>query len=198
MTNRDELSERAEHNRQTAMRIVSDSRIVEIWEGAGATVNMVGSAKSGLLIDRDIDFHVYTDEPVLEKSFSAMMEFGKNPRVKELQYRNSLDTEEVCVEWHILYEHTDGEIWKIDIIHILSGSTFDGVIERATDAVIDKLTPERKEAILRIKYDMPADKKAMGIEVYYAVYALGIQDYAGFEAWKSSCPSIDFLSWIPE
>lgn len=194
---RNKLFELAEQNRLTAMQVVSDSRIVEIWEGVGAGVNMVGSAKSGLLIARDVDFHVYTDEPVLDKSFSAMMEFGKNSRVREIQYRNGLDTEEVCVEWHILYEHTDGEIWKMDIIHILEGSTFDGVIEKTTNAVIEKLTPETKEAILRIKYDMPADKKAMGIEVYYAVFALGIRNYADFERWRESNPVVDYLSWQP-
>lgn len=194
---KNELFELAERNRQAAMQVVSDSRIVEIWEGVGAIVNMVGSAKSGLLIARDVDFHVYTDEPVLDKSFSAIMEFGKNPRVKEIQYRNGLDTEEVCVEWHILYEHTDGEIWKLDIIHILAGSTFDGVIEKTTDAVIEKLTPETKEAILRIKYDMPADKKAMGIEVYYAAFALGIRNYVDFEQWRKSNPAVDYLGWTP-
>lgn len=192
-----ELFELAEYNLRTAMQVVSDSRIVEIWEGVGAKVNMVGSAKSGLLMARDVDFHVYTDEPVLDKSFSAMMEFGKNPRVREIQYRNGLDTEEVCVEWHILYEHTDGEIWKMDIIHILAGSMFDGVIEKTTDAVVEKLTPETKEAVLRIKYDMPVGKKAMGIEVYYAVFALGIRNYADFEQWRESNAPVDFLSWSP-
>lgn len=194
---RKELFELAERNRFIAMQVISDSRIVEIWEGVGAKVNMVGSAKSGLLMDKDVDFHVYTDEPLLDKSFLAMMELGKNPRVREMHYRNGLDTEEVCVEWHILYEHTDGETWKMDIIHIRKGSVYDGVIEKTTDAVMGKLTPETKEAILRIKYDMPADKKAMGIEVYYAVFALGIRDYAGFEKWRESGPSVDFLSWTP-
>lgn len=195
---REQLFRIAEQNQLAAVQLLSDSGIVEVWESIGATVNMVGSARSGLMMKNlDVDFHVYTDDPMLGKSFSAMMEFGKNPSVKEIQYRNLLDTEEECVEWHVRYQQPTGVLWKMDIIHIRKGSTYDGVIERSTDGVISRLTPEIREAILRIKYDMRDEVKTMGIEIYYAVIAQGIRNYPEFAEWKRMNPDLNLLGWLP-
>ena len=55
------IFELAKRNQQKAWEIIEDTRIVRIWEGIGAKVNLVGSLRTGLLMKhRDIDFHIYT------------------------------------------------------------------------------------------------------------------------------------------
>jgi hypothetical protein len=188
----------SELRRQAALQVVRESGVREAWESVGANVNMVGSVRSGLIMKNlDIDFHVYTDEPMLEKSRVAMARLEQNPAIRDVQFRNLLDTEEECLEWHAWYDDTAGTTWQLDIIHIRRGSAFDGAIERTTDALIARLTPETREAILRIKHDAPAGVKTPGIEVYYAVLELGLRTYDEFAAWKLTNSNVDLLGWRP-
>ena len=54
-----DILELAKRNQQKAWEIIEDTRIVRIWEGIGAKVNLVGSLRTGLLMKhRDIDFHI--------------------------------------------------------------------------------------------------------------------------------------------
>ena len=195
---REELFELSEIKRQAALRAVTASGITDAWESVGAKINLVGSVRSGLIMKNlDIDFHIYTGEPMEEKSFAAIGRLGKNPAIKDISFKNLLDTEEECLEWHAWYEDVEKSVWQLDMIHIRKGSAFDGAIERTTDAITAKLTPELREAILRIKYDTPAGVKIPGIEVYYTVLSLGIRSYAEYEKWKQENPGIDLLGWTP-
>ena len=198
------LSEISEKRRQAALRVIRESGVVEAWESIGATVNLVGSVRSGLIMKNlDIDFHIYTDEPMVDKSFAVIGRLEQNPAVGDILFKNFLDTEEECLEWHARYKDRNGEEWRLDMIHIRRGSALDGAIERTTDAVIARLDPampgaaEAREAILRIKHDAPDGVKTPGIEVYYAVLELGLRSYNEFAAWKQANQSIDLLWWMP-
>ncbi len=186
------------------MRVVRESGVVEAWESVGATVNMVGSVRSGLVMKNlDIDFHVYTAEPMLPLSEAAMERLRQNPAVRDVRFRNLLDTEEECLEWHAAYDAAEGTTWQLDMIHIRHGSAFDGVIERTTGAIVARLdsgapgADEAREAILRIKHDAPDGVKTPGIEVCYAVLELGLRTYQEFAAWKQTHPVPDLSGWMP-
>ena len=195
------LFELSEARRQAALRVIREASVVEAWESVGATVNMVGSVRSGLIMKNlDIDFHVYTDEPMLPRSEEAM---ARLRGVRDVQFRNLLDTPEECLEWHACFDDAEGSVWQLDMIHIRRGSAFDGVMERVTDAIIARISDgapgarEAREAILRIKHDAPEGAKTPGIEVCYAVLELGLRTYAEFAAWKQAHPSPDLLGWMP-
>ena len=180
------------------MRVIRDSGVVEAWESVGATVNLVGSVQSGLIMKNlDIDFHIYTDAPMLEKSLAAMECLKQNRAIHDVQFRNLLNTNEECLEWHARYDDAEGTAWQLDMIHIRRGSTFDGIIEHTTDAIIARLTPETRKAILRIKHGAPAGVKTPGIEVYYAVLECGLRTYEEFAAWKQGNPGVNLLGWVP-
>ena len=199
------LLELSETRRQAALRVIRASGVVEAWESVGATVNWVGSVRSGLIMKNlDIDFHVYTAEPMLEKSQAAMERLGQNPAVRDVQFRNLLNTCEECLEWHARYDDAKGAVWQLDMIHIRRGSAFDGLVERVTDAIIARLDPvahadaaETRQAILRIKHDAPDGMKTPGIEVCYAVLELGLRTYGEFATWKRSHPTPNLLGWRP-
>ena len=188
----------AEQNQQTAWKVLEDTRLIQAWENIGATVHLVGSLKSGLLMkSKDIDMHIYTDELDIAESFSVMQELAGRLPLQEIQYKNGIDTEEECIEWHALYEDKEANIWKFDMIHIRKGSKYDGTVEGATDAIIGQLTPEIRQTILQIKYDVPEGVMIPGIEIYHAVFTGKARSYRELEEWRRTNPLTNSLDWLP-
>ena len=193
-----DILEISKQNLQVARQILEKTNIIRRWESIGANVNIVGSVKSGLLMkSRDIDMHIYTDKLSITDSFTVMEQLAEQLPLKEIQYKNGINTEEECLEWHALYEYKDVQTWKFDMIHIRKGSKYDGVVENVTDNIIKCLTPETRNAILRIKYEIPDNICIPGIEIYRAVFSHGIRSYEEFTEWHKTAPSINTLEWMP-
>ena len=189
----------AAENQQTAWQILKETGIVQTWEKAGATVNLVGSLKSGLLMkNRDIDMHIYTDKLSVSESFSIIQELAERLSLKEIHYKNLIDTEEECIEWHVLYEHNNRDTWKFDMIHIRKGSRYDGTVERVTDAITERLTPEIRKTILQLKQEIPEGIVIPGIEIYHAVFEGDVSSYEELEQWRKNHPLINSLDWLPQ
>lgn len=183
---------------KAAWKLVEDTRIVPAWERIGATVNLVGSLKTGLMAkNRDIDFHIYTDKLEIGESFSVMQELAERLGLREIHYKNLMDTEEECIEWHALYTDKESHTWKFDLIHIRKGSKYDGVVEKVTAAILKRLTPELRKAILQIKFDVPQGVMIPGIEIYRAVFTGGVRTYRELEKWRQSNTLTNSLEWLP-
>ena len=192
------ILELAKRNQQKAWEIIEDTRIVRIWEGIGAKVNLVGSLRTGLLVKhRDIDFHIYTSPLDLSASFRAMAELAENTSVKKIEYTNLLHTAEACIEWHAWYKDMEGELWQMDMIHIQEGSRYDGYFERVAERISAVLTDEMRLAILKLKYETPDTEKIMGVEYYQAVIQDGVRSYPEFEEWRRLHPVVDVVEWMP-
>ena len=192
------ILELAKRNQQKAWEIIEDTRIVRIWEGIGAKVNLVGSLRTGLLLThRDIDFHIYTSPWDLSASFRAMAELAENTSVKKIEYTNLLHTAEACIEWHAWYQDMEGELWQMDMIHIQEGSRYDGYFERVAERISAVLTDEMRLAILKLKYETPDTEKIMGVEYYQAVIQDGVRSYPEFEEWRRLHPAVGVVEWMP-
>ncbi|MCD7973597.1 MAG: nucleotidyltransferase domain-containing protein [Candidatus Azobacteroides sp.] len=186
------------YNQQKAWEIIETTRIISQWESIGATVHIVGSLKTGLMMkNRDIDMHIYTDKISIAESFKVMYRLTEALSLKEIQYKNLIETEEEYIEWHALYEDKENNIWKFDMIHIHKGSKYDGVVEKVTDAITQKLTPKIRETILRIKAEIPEEVSIAGIEIYHAVFTGGVRNYKELEYWRHTNPLINSLDWTP-
>ena len=193
-----DILELALHNQQTAWNILEHTGIIPAWERIGATVHLVGSLKSGLLAkSRDIDLHIYTDTLNIAASFSVMQELAERLSLKEVQFKNLIQTEEECIEWHAIYEDEDMNTWKFDMIHIRKGSKYDGVVEKVTAAITNQLTPEIKNTILQIKFDVPDGIQIPGIEIYHAVFVGGVRNYEELEQWRKNNLLTNRLDWLP-
>ena len=193
-----DILELALHNQQTAWKILEYTGIIPAWERIGATVHLVGSLKSGLLAkSKDIDLHIYTDKLDIAASFSVVQELAKRLSLKEVQYKNLIQTEEECIEWHALYEDEELNSWKFDMIHIRKHSKYDGVVERVTAAIMNRLTPELRKTILQIKLDVPDGVQIPGIEIYHAVFAGGVRSYEELEQYRKTNPLTNSLDWLP-
>lgn len=192
------IFELAKRNQQKAWEIIEDTRIVRIWEGIGAKVNLVGSLRTGLLMKhRDIDFHIYTSPLDLSASFRAMAELAENTSVKKIEYTNLLHTAEACIEWHAWYQDMEGELWQMDMIHIQEGSRYDGYFERVAERISAVLTDEMRLAILKLKDETPDTEKIMGVEYYQAVIQDGVRSYPEFEEWRRLHPAVGVVEWVP-
>ena len=181
-----------------AWRILQDTNIINLWRSIGATVNVVGSLKTGLLIsNRDIDLHVYTDPFNLADSFSVMAKLAENAGISTINYHNLLNHEDRCLEWHAFYTDEDGQSWQLDMIHILADSPYAGYFEKVAERISLALTNETRTAILGIKQAIPKDKKVMAIEVYKAVIDSGIRDVEAFWQWKENNAEEGIVGWMP-
>ena len=193
-----DIIELAEQNQQNAWKLLDETGIIPAWERIGATVHLVGSLKSGLLMkSRDIDLHIYTGKLDITESFSVMQELAERLKLKEIQYKNLVHTEEECIEWHALYEDQELHTWKFDLIHIRKGSKYDGVVENVTAAIAKLLTPGLRETILRIKYEVPDGVMIPGIEIYHAVFTGDVRSYEELERWRQEHPLTKSLDWLP-
>lgn len=193
-----DILEWARQNQQAAWKVLEDTGIIPAWERIGATVHLVGSLKTGLLAkSKDIDFHIYTDTLDVSASFSVVQELAERLSLREIHYKNLMDTDEECLEWHALYEDQETNSWKFDMIHLRKGSKYDGVVENVTAAILKQLTPEIRKTILQIKFDMPDGISIPGIEIYQAVFTGGVRNYEELEQWRKANPLTNSLDWLP-
>lgn len=196
MTN--SIAEISEQMMQRARRIIHRLGIEEAWRAVGAEPHLVGSVSMGLLMKhRDIDYHIYSSPLHIEDSFAAVARIAAHCGVEHLSYLNLLHTEEACIEWHLAFRDECGEMWQIDMIHIVRGSRYDGYFERQAACIAAALTPESREVILRLKYETPPDSKIAGIEYYRAVIEGGVCDYEAFEEWRRQHPVTGIVEWMP-
>lgn len=192
------IEQLAAQNQQTAWKIIHDTDIQTLWQSIGAEINLVGSLKTGLLMKhRDIDFHIYSPSLSIAESFAAMARLAENPRIRRIEYGNMLDMQDQCLEWHAWYADDDGELWQLDMIHIVKGSTYDGYFERVAERIAATLTDQTREAILRLKYETPDTEKIMGIVYYLAVLRDGVRTYAEFTQWRQEHATDGIIEWMP-
>lgn len=184
--------------RQQAAGVLRDSGVLEAWESLGAKVRSVGSFRNGLMMKhRDIDLHVYT--PVLDVSsvLKALTPVIASPRTVSLDFVNGAETDECCLEWHLKLRDDSGELWKIDMIQILAGSKYDGVMEDVAEAVIDAATPEMRKTILALKNACPDDRPVCGVEFYKAVISDGVTTWREFLERRKKDPPGALMHWKP-
>lgn len=196
--NQIQINDQAYANQKKAGEVLKESGIVEVWESAGCRVNLVGSLRMGLLAShRDIDLHVYSSGITIESSFAIAAKIANNPKVTEIRCINGLHTDEHCAAWHVQYKADDGAIWQFDIIHIETGTKYDGYFERMADRIVEVMTPDQHTTILRLKFATPEGKDYHGVEYYEAVIADGITEMSDFENWVSQHRKKAPYYWIP-
>ncbi len=188
----------AEQNIADANEIIKQSGVIQAWESVGATVNLVGSLRNGMFMkSRDIDMHIYTDNLDIAQSFKAVSLMATNPRIKKVTYTNLLDDTDSCLEWHAFWEDEDKNMWQIDMMHIIKGSTYDGHFEKFADRLKQVATEEQRNTILKLKHETPDGVHFGGIYYYVAVIRDGVSDYEQFLEWLEKNKESDFMNWMP-
>ncbi|TLD80877.1 phosphoglycerate mutase family protein [Helicobacter sp. MIT 05-5293] len=186
----------AQTNQQKAFAIIEECQIKQAWQSIGAQINLIGSLKMGLLAKhRDIDFHIYTPQLNIAQSFAAIAKIASNPRITHIEYRNLLDQEDNCLEWHAWYQDT--QEWQIDMIHIVQGSKYAGYFEKQAEKILAIMSAEQKETILKLKYEIPDETHIAGIEIYQAVIEGNVKTLKELLQWRANHPQQGIIEWIP-
>ncbi len=195
-----DLLELSENNLQKAHKIIDELKIFQNWNDLDSACHLVGSVKTGLILHhRDIDFHVYSNDFSIDKSFAAIAAISNNAKIREAAYKNLLDAEDMCLEWHLQYEESPEEIWTIDIIHIKNESPYAGMVERVTDSINRVLTNDLRDKILKLKDECHQhNARVMGIEIYEAVIEHHIHTLEGLTEWKNKRAKSDISLWEPK
>lgn len=197
MTEHEYLDELSSAKQKRAIEVLKASGIAEIWKQSGCRVNIVGSLRNGLLISHnDIDMHVYSSNITAEKSFAIAAKISMLSGVKEISCINGLNTDEVCISWHVKYHH-ESEDWKFDIIHIEEGSKYDGYFEKVADKIRELATDEQKDIILRMKLELSDDKNIIGADFYEAVIADDVKTIPELKEWVKVHRSKTPYYWMP-
>ncbi|MDE6338462.1 MAG: phosphoglycerate mutase family protein [Muribaculaceae bacterium] len=193
-----EINELACVNQKRAWQVLSEAAIKDVWVDAGCRINVIGSLKMGLLAShRDIDLHVYSSDITEESSFSIAAKISSLPGVVEITSINGLHTDEHCMAWHIKYKAKSGELWKFDIIHIEAGTEYDGYFEHMAERIIEVMTPDQRDTILRLKFETPESEIIHGVEYYEAVIADGISTLPELRKWLISHRNKPMYYWVP-
>lgn len=189
----------AQRNQQRAFEILSESKVIDLWQSNGCRVNLIGSLAMNLLVKHlDIDLHVYSSGITEESSFAIVSQIAKDARIKEIKCINGLHTDEHCIAWHISYEDVDSRIWQIDIIHIESGTQYDGYFEKMAERINERLTDEERDTIMRLKYETPEGEVIHGVEYYQAVMEADVKTLPELRAWVADNRKTGGSYWMPD
>ena len=185
--------------RQQGAKMLRDAKILEAWESIGGKVRGVGSFRSDLMQKhRDVDLHIYTEHLEVSRTLEALRPILADRRTLGLTYVNGADTDERCLEWHLTRQDEAGNPWKFDMIQILSGSKYDGVMENVAEAVLAAATPENRRTILELKNARPESSGISGIEICRAVLSGGVTSYQELLTWRNSHPPVGPGEWMPD
>lgn len=196
--NNENIDVRAVKAQERARMVLEESGLADVWLRAGCRVNLVGSLRMGLMAShRDIDLHVYSAGITEACSFAIAAGMAANKNVTEMKCINGLHTDEHCMAWHVTYRADDGELWQVDIIHIEEGTEYDGYFERMADRILAVMTPEQRETILRLKFDIQADAGYHGVEYYEAVIADGVTTPDELHEWVTEHRRNPPYYWMP-
>ncbi len=194
-----EYEQIALQNQKRAREIVNELGLIEFFERNGCKANLVGSLEMGLLVKHlDIDLHVYSPGLTEEKSFGLFSVLSKTDSIKEIRCINGLSTDEHCIAWHLTYEDKDKRPWQIDIIHIESGTQYDGFFERMAARIKKALTAEQRDTILRLKYETPENETIHGVEYYQAVMEYGVSTITEMREWVKKHRKPEGSYWMPK
>ena len=146
---------------------------------------------------RDIDYHIYSAPLRTADSFAAMARLAEDRHIRRVEFANLLDAGDHCLEWHAQYVDDEGAAWQIDMIHMETGSPWDGYFERVADRIAAVLTDETRLTILRLKYETPPAEKIPGIRYCEAVLRDGVRTREEFAAWLAAHPAGGIVTWMP-
>jgi hypothetical protein len=174
-----------------ARRLIHDLDLPALLSRAGCP-ELVGSAASGLMVWRDIDFNILCRDLTLERTFDTLHPLLTDARLVGAEYRNETGRhtppelrgdERYYVVLHV--SARDEMEWKIDLSFWLSDTPRDQVpyLERLRS----RLTDETRLAILWIKdvwHRLPSyPYEVGGFDVYEAVLDHGVRTPNQFAAY---------------
>jgi hypothetical protein len=202
----DNLIARVDALQSTGFELLDHLHLRELWQAHGTTV-LVGSLRTRLTVEPNIDFNVITDEPDLDACFDVLRAVARNTVEFDDVYLflgNRLNKPHPYLSAGIGFRFK-GEKWVID--HLIFGSDHPHAryADQTTQAILNVLDEEKRQRILRIKHErlkshgihMGGGKGLDSLDIYRAFFDGGAMTYGECEAWAASHPREEYASWSP-
>ncbi len=183
----EQLLTRAQSMQEEAQRVLRELNLLAII-GMISEPDVVGSAKSGLMISPDIDIHAWMEEPSLEKVASLLPTLAAIPTIQKVQFNNYRELRRDDRKDRINFPHAyyiglrtvqpSGE-WKIDMWFGKHSEVGD-----YDDSELNAITTEQRLAVLRLK-ELWKDEKGyrdgvLSVDFYKAVMRHAVRDAKSF------------------
>ena len=176
-----------------ALRVVGVLGVLQLL-GQISEPEVVGSAKSGLMVSPDVDIHAYMKEVDIRKVVALLPKFATMPTIQKVQFNNYRELRRDHRKDRINFPYgyyiglrsvePSGE-WKIDMWFGERGAIGD-----FDETELDRLTDEQRLVILRLKDEMKNEKgyknSAISIDFYKAVLHHGVKNVGEFEEYLKS------------
>lgn len=184
--NASELLQRQEALQAEARGILAELGLIPLLASAG-TPSQIGSSVPGLLMWRDIDVEVLCDAWAADLAFQTIRPLASHPRVKRLSFVNEAGRFKPPglrdgYYWGVRYHADTGDEWKIDVWFWPREASAGDVAH--ADELRNRLTPETRLAILRIKDALHEQLLYRSVDLYDAVLNHGIRTPSEFAAYQ--------------
>lgn len=194
---------RAERLRRRAEIVIARLGLRERWARVGDLI-LVGSARFGLMTTPNLDFEIYAERPDAAMGAAVMRSIAAEPGVTGVVHHDFLaNPDDPGLYWRLDYRDECGEAWDCDIWLVPFSHPHAGMAEAFAQALAGVLTDGSRTAILRLKDALAvraaADgtQRPRGIDIYRAVLEGGVDDAAGFDAWRVATPRPELETWRP-
>jgi len=173
------LLKKAKELHKEAQKIIDDLGLIFFLERISDPV-LIGSAKNGLMVGKDIDFHAYMDNIEREKILDILKPLGEMPTIQKVQFSNFRELRRDHLEskkdfprgYYIGLRsiQPSGE-WKIDIWF----GKPDAFSEAYNSEKLLNIADEKKALILKIKNETLKDgggykKGITAVDIYREVF----------------------------
>jgi hypothetical protein len=191
----------AQTQQHTAHALIDTLNIVELFRPVGIP-SVVGSVRTGLMVDSDIDLIVRASGiPDIAACFDTLRVLALQQEIFEVVYfENKLDKPfaSLYIDLGCRYENT---AWRFNISIFSADSPHYDAIEQTTDAIIAALDETTRRTILVVKTERlqrfgqfrgdVAGGMAESLDLYRAIFGGGVTTYDEALAWIASNPSIE-------
>ncbi len=183
-----ELVAQANQLQKKAKLILDNLSIIEILKKISEP-KIVGSAKYGLMIIKDIDIHAYIKEYHIEKILNLLPKLALLPTIRKAQFNNYREFRKDHRKDRVGFPHgyyiglrsvQDSDEWKIDIWFIKEDED-----KSFNDLRLKNLSDEQRETILKLK-NLWLTKDGyrdgiLSVDFYKAVLDFGVKTAKDFE-----------------
>lgn len=193
-----DLLRQADLKQQTALDIVAELGLLELWGRHGRPV-IVGAVAHGLVCAPDIDMEIYCPAPLIADGFQVLAQCAaRSARVASAYFENHLASDDNALYWQLKYRQDNGVVWKID----MWSAADDYALPRGEHIVgpmQEALTPQARQTILALKQELVADPTTvcLSIDLYRAVLDDGVDSMAGLRTWLARGDNGGLSAWRP-
>jgi len=189
--------ERAAKRLDISNEILHELQLLNRLAGIGSPV-VVGAAACGLIVNPDIDIEIYCTEPNAEDGFMLLAEISKHPKVKEIKFKNAMDTADQGLYFQIRYLHSD-VLWKIDM-WLLANNHPGPTARDFLNPMLNTLTETTRLAIIEIKEELLLrGEKYPSIYIYQSVLDGDARSLEDFYNWyETNNKPTGLTTWVPK